>query len=73
MLVMPAWAMALQLFDPETGWLFTRRWLLGGFGLVVLALQGWMTLEALLLWPRVRGVIEKPLPPLASTRGNVPA
>ena len=68
MLVMPAWAMLEQLFDPGVGWLRTDRWLLGGFGLVVVALQAWMTVEALLLWPRVRGVIETPLPPLKATR-----
>ncbi|REJ87101.1 MAG: carbon starvation protein A [Planctomycetota bacterium] len=35
-----------------------------GFGLAILALQGWMVVEALLTWRRARGVLEESLPPL---------
>jgi carbon starvation protein len=34
------------------------------FGLVVLALQGWMMVEAFLVWPKAKGVLEEKLPPL---------
>ena len=39
-----------------------------------LALQGWMIVEAILLWPRAKGVLEEPLPALpqslATTAGG---
>jgi carbon starvation protein len=38
--------------------------LLLGFGLVITGLQVWMTIEGLLLLPKVKGVLEKGLPPL---------
>lgn len=61
MLVLPGWAMADQIatdFWPNNKW-----WLLG-FGLVILALQLWMVIEALLVWPKAKGVLEESLPPL---------
>jgi len=30
----------------------------------MLALEAWMVVEAVLLWPRARGILEEPLPPL---------
>ena len=63
MLVIPAWAMVHQLFIDAPGaggsWLAERQWLLFGIGLATLALEGWLAVEAALLWPRVRGVLEK--------------
>jgi carbon starvation protein len=67
MIIMPAWALLWQMFNGRTGW-----WpgyeggspLLFGVGLVVLALQVWMVIEAVLMWPRARGVLEPQLPPL---------
>ncbi len=72
MLVMPAWAMAWQLFvgdaGGQPGWLFAepdqRNWVLITVALATLALEAWMLIEALLLWPRVRGELETALPPL---------
>jgi len=64
MLVMPGWAMVHQIrhdFWP------TRSWLLLSFGVAILALQIWMVIEALLVWSRVKGVLEDPLPPLPSS------
>jgi carbon starvation protein len=61
MLVMPAWALALDV----------QRWWTGGslalvaVAAIMLAVEAWMIVEAVLLWPRVRGVLEPPLPPLA--------
>ncbi len=65
MLLMPAWALLWQMFNPESGWFATGQWLLFGFGAVITSLQVWMVIEGLLLLPRVRGVPEEPLPPLA--------
>ncbi|MEZ6100601.1 MAG: carbon starvation protein A [Pirellulaceae bacterium] len=63
MLLMPAWALSLQLFGPE-GWLVSKSWVLFGFGIVTLALQIWMVAEGLMIWPKARGMLEEALPPL---------
>jgi carbon starvation protein len=65
MLFLPAWALWWNMFNPELGWLWTKQYLLFGFGLVISCLQIWMVVEAVLLWPRVRGVLEEGLPPLS--------
>ena len=67
MLIMPMWAMIHQLwFNP--GWLFSVKegfpqhepsYLLGGIGLATIALEIWMIIEAVKLFPRVKGVIEE--------------
>jgi len=60
MLVMPAWALCINI----------NRWLAGGslalvaVAIVMLAGEAWMAVEGLLLWGRVQGVLEEPLPPL---------
>ncbi len=66
MMVMPAWAMSWQLFNAETGWIWSasNHMLLLSIGIVTLSLQFWMAIEAILLWPSVRGVLEEALPPL---------
>ncbi|MCL4131254.1 UNVERIFIED_CONTAM: hypothetical protein GTU68_021591 [Idotea baltica] len=67
MIVLPGWALVWQMFhfDEETGsgWFF--KWYAGeGKGLVTLigcitlALQVWMVAEALIIWPKVKGVLE---------------
>jgi len=61
MLIMPGWAMMHQIqhdFWPN------RNWLLLGFGCVILTLQIWMVVEAILIWPKAKGVLEEALPPL---------
>lgn len=61
MLLMPGWAMIHQIvydFWPN------RSWPLIGFGCVILGLQIWMVFEALLMWPKAKGVLEEALPPL---------
>ncbi len=63
MLVMPAWALLVQLFGPN-GWWTTGSVLLASIGLIALALEVWMLVEAALMWPRVKGVLEETLPPL---------
>ncbi|MEO0965149.1 MAG: carbon starvation protein A [Planctomycetota bacterium] len=64
MLVMPAWALVWQLFIGSEGfpaWVFSDspNWPLIAIALVTLALEGWMIVEAVLMWPRVRGVLEE--------------
>ncbi len=75
MMVMPAWAMSLQLFAPETGWFWSLgdNLLLATIGMATLGLQLWMALEAILLWPSVRGVLEEALPPLPSKENLTPS
>jgi len=60
MLVMPMWAMIYQLFIAP-GWLVAEQpnYLLGGIGLATIALEIWMIIEAVKLFPRVKGVIEE--------------
>jgi len=68
MLAMPAWALAFDI----------RRWLAGGnlvlvgVAAAVLALEAWMLVEAIRLWPVVRGVAEEPLPPLSTMAAASP-
>ncbi len=69
MLVMPAWAMLWQMFvqavGSDTSWLADGKWVLMGFGLATLALEAWMVVEAILIWPKARNILEESLPPLS--------
>ena len=60
MLVMPMWALLWQVFvaspGGETGWLEDRNWLLMGVALVTVALEIWMIVEAIALWPTSKEV-----------------
>lgn len=62
MLVMPAWALILQL----STWLQTTNtpWVLVGFTIATLLLEVWMVVEGVILWPKAKGLLESPLPPL---------
>lgn len=87
MLVMPAWALTWQLLNRESGWLWPlwemirgeQPWswenshLLLAIGLAVMALQIWMVVEAVLIWPKAKGVLEEALPPLPSRTTMKPA
>jgi len=68
MLIMPAWAMAWNMFNSESGWWQNDKHLLFWIGAVVLVIQAWMVLEAILLLPKVKGVLEEALPPLAKAK-----
>ncbi len=64
MLVLPGWAMAHQMvydFWPNGSWILLL------FGGLILSLQLWIVVEALLMWPRAQGVLEETLPPILST------
>ena len=65
MLIMPAWPMLVELpnfISPATG---ATNWVVVVIAIATLALEVWMLIEAFMLWPRVKGVLEAPLPPLA--------
>jgi carbon starvation protein len=64
MLIMPAWAMLWNMFNPETGWWHSGKAFLFWNGAAILGIQAWMVIEALLLMPRVKGILEEALPPL---------
>ncbi len=66
MLLMPAWALAIDVQRWWTG----GSWALVAVAVVMLALEAWMVVETALLWPSVRGILEPPLPPLAPTRAS---
>lgn len=65
MLIMPMWALTLQVFfgtGAEPAWLESGNWVLLFVGLATVALEVWMIVEAVLLFPRVRRVLEPQLP-----------
>ena len=68
MMIMPAWALLWQMFNGETGWWPKENYLLFAIGAATMVLQIWMVIEAILLWPRAKGVLEQALPPLPSSR-----
>ncbi len=66
MLVMPAWAMSWQLFvgsEDHPPWMFADQpnWTLIVIAVATLVLEAWMVVEAILLWPKVKGVLEPQL------------
>lgn len=62
MLAMPAWALVIDV----QRWWAGGSWLLVAVAGLMLAIEVWMIVEASLLWPRARGILEEPLPPLAT-------
>jgi carbon starvation protein len=69
MLVMPAWAMIAQSFVGDAhnpSWISQKRWTLVGIAVATLALEAWMIVEAVRLFPRARGVMEETAVGLAS-------
>ncbi|MHC5023226.1 MAG: carbon starvation CstA family protein [Planctomycetota bacterium] len=72
MLVMPAWAMIWQLFVSNAGdapgWIHQENpnWMLVVVAVATLGLEIWMIVEAMLLWPKVRGRLEAAWPPLGA-------
>ncbi len=70
MVVMPIWALSWQMFNTHSGWWQTGNYLLLSIGGTTLLLQLWMVTEAVLAWPRARGVLEEALPPLSPTSSS---
>lgn len=63
MLVIPAWAMIWQTFIGSVdnpSWWSQGNILLVGMAVATLALEAWMILEAVLLFPQVKGILEIP-------------
>lgn len=74
MIVLPGWALVWQLFNAETGWWFqSDRILVTWIGLITLGLQIWMVIEAIIIWPKARGVLEDTLPPLQKSKDGLSA
>lgn len=65
MLIMPAWALSIQLYE----WINSAspNWTLLVIAAATLALEVWMVVEAVLLWPKARGEIERLLPGAQAT------
>lgn len=68
MIVMPIWALCWQMFNPASGWLPQKNYLLFGIGFAVMGLQVWMVVEAILIWPKAKGILEDALPPLPARK-----
>jgi carbon starvation protein len=62
MLVLPVWALLIQMLHPSSGWWHKGQYLLFFIGLSTVALQIWMVIEALLMIPRAKCVLEEALP-----------
>jgi len=69
MIVMPLWALGWQMFNASSGWWPQRNYLLFSIGGATMLLQMWMVVEALIAWPRAKGVLEESLPPLPPSGG----
>jgi carbon starvation protein len=68
MIVLPAWALIWQLFNLQSGWWWSSdKYLVAIIGTITLGLQIWMVVEAILIWPKAKGVLESPLPPLSES------
>ena len=63
MLIMPLWAMTWQLFTGMSrggkGWLAEGNWTLVTIAVATLVLEIWMIIEAAMLVPKVKGVLEQ--------------
>ena len=63
MLVMPAWAMYYQMFvgsEDFPAWVAADKpnYFLISVGIITMLLEAWMIIEAILLWPKAKGVLE---------------
>jgi carbon starvation protein len=67
MLLLPGIAMFLKIFSGESSFLASGNWLLVFIGVTTMALQIWMIIEALIAWPKAKGVLEEQLEPLPAT------
>ncbi|MCG8451023.1 MAG: carbon starvation protein A, partial [Pirellulales bacterium] len=71
MIVLPFWAMCWQMFNADSGWVPKQNYLLATIGGATILLQLWMIAEAVLAWPRAKGVLEESLPPLPTKEGQL--
>ena len=61
MLVLPFWALTWQLTNLFN---FQDKLMLSVVAIITLGLQVWMVVEAIIAWPKAKGVLEAELPPL---------
>ncbi len=86
MLIMPAWAMLSDLphwLDPHDadGNSTPPNWVVIVIGATTLVLEAWMLVEAIILWPKVKGMVEAavpatppaPAPAVATVAATAPA
>ena len=68
MLLMPAAALLIQLFDPTIGWVsnFQDKKMLAIIGLITFGIQIWMIAEGVLAWPKAKGMLESKAPSKSS-------
>jgi carbon starvation protein len=61
MLILPAIAMVSQLFVGDTAWLTGKNpnYLLAAIGIITLALEAWILVEAAKAWPKAKGLLEE--------------
>ncbi len=61
MLILPAAAMLSQLFVGEAAWLIGENpnYLLASIGIITLALEAWILVEAAAAWPKAKGLLEQ--------------
>ena len=71
MLIMPAWAMLTDL--PAWYQQQPRNWIVIVIGAATLLLEAWMLIEAAILWPRAKGVLESVSAESASTAPSAPS
>ena len=62
MLILPAIAMVSQLFLGDAAWLTGKNpnYLLSAIGIITLALEAWILVEAAKAWPKAKGMLEEP-------------
>lgn len=69
MLILPGLAMGINVFSAD-GYVATAmktgHWTLAIFGVATIALEIWMIIEAILAWPKAKGVLEDQLAPLSA-------
>ncbi len=73
MLVMPLWAMVWKLFigsSDHPSWVGEGKVLLSAIGLATIFLELWMVVEAVRMFPKVKGVIEEGLASRHSNRSG---
>ena len=63
MLVLPGTALGIEIFK-SGGWLENENYLLISIATITLALEVWIIIEALVAWPKAKGLLEPSLPPL---------
>ncbi|MDG2126085.1 MAG: carbon starvation CstA family protein, partial [Verrucomicrobiales bacterium] len=71
MLVLPGTALGIEIFKTG-GWLDKENYLLIGIAAVTLGLEIWIIIEALVAWPKAKGLIEPQLQPLGQTSQTSP-